>query len=94
MNGWIPKELWIYYTLLFSDPDKWASVIFAPELTDSDIVLIIDGHKSRLNFTAALIFPLNGIDVIMLLAHSSHLLQMFDVIVATPLERAFKLELD
>jgi hypothetical protein len=43
------------------------------ELRDSDILVIISGHKSHLNFAAAFIFLLNGIDVILLPAHSSQL---------------------
>jgi hypothetical protein len=41
-----------------------------------------------------LIFLLNGIDVIVLSEHSSHLLQMFDMVVAAPLKSAFTLKLD
>jgi hypothetical protein len=58
------------------------------------MLLIIDGHKTRLNLTAALIFWLSGIGVLVLPAHSTDLLQMFDVAVAGPLKTAFKHELD
>jgi hypothetical protein len=37
---------------------------------------------------------LNGIGVIVLLEHSHHLLQIFDMVVAAPLKRAFTFELD
>jgi hypothetical protein len=36
--------------------DKWISVFFAPEMRNSEMLLIIDGHKSGLNFITALIF--------------------------------------
>jgi hypothetical protein len=39
-------------------------------------------------------FFLNGIDVLVLPAHSNQLLQMFDAAVAAPLKTAFKQELD
>jgi hypothetical protein len=58
------------------------------------MLLIIDGHKTRFNLTAALIFWLSGIDILVLPAHSTHLLQMFDVAVARPLKTTFKHELD
>jgi hypothetical protein len=63
-------------------------------MRNSDMLLIIDGHKSHLNFTAGLIFLLNGIEVIVMVEHSSRLLQMFHMIVAAPLKSAFTLELD
>jgi hypothetical protein len=73
--------------------DKWISVFSDPEMRNTDILLIIDGYKSGFNCIAALIF-LNGIGVILFSEHSYHLLQIFDVIVATPLKRAFIFELD
>jgi hypothetical protein len=63
-------------------------------IRENEIVLVIDGHESRLIFEAAPIFFLNSIDVIVLPACSSHLLQMFDVAVASPLKAPFKQELD
>jgi hypothetical protein len=74
MNGWITKELWTYYARLFSAQIRGHWLSLPIKLMDSDIWLIIDGRKNRLNFTAALIFPLNGIDVNVLLAHSSYFL--------------------
>jgi hypothetical protein len=65
-----------------------------PKIRDSDTLLIIDGHKTRLNLTAALIFWLSGIDVLLLPAHSTHFLQMFDMAVAGPLKIAVKHEFD
>jgi hypothetical protein len=56
--------------------------------------LIIDRHMNRLDLITTIIFLLNRIDVLVLPAHSSHLLQMFDVVVATPLKTAFKQEFD
>jgi hypothetical protein len=58
------------------------------------MLLIIDGHKTRLSLLAAVFFELNGIDVLMLTAHSPHLLQMFDVAVASPIKAVFKQQLD
>jgi hypothetical protein len=58
------------------------------------MLLIIDGHKTRLNLTAVLIFWLSGIDVLVLPAHSTHILHMFDATVAGALKTALKHELD
>jgi hypothetical protein len=63
-------------------------------IRENEIVLVINGHESRLSFEAALIFFLNSIDVIVLPACSSHLLLMFDIAVASPLKDPFKQELD
>jgi hypothetical protein len=56
------------------------------------MLLIIDGHKTRLNLTASLIFWLSGIDVLVHPAHSTQLLQMFDAVIAEPLKIVFKHE--
>jgi hypothetical protein len=58
------------------------------------MVLIIDGHKMMLNLTAALILWLSGIDFLILPAHSTHILQTFDVAITEPLKTALKHVLD
>jgi hypothetical protein len=93
-NGWITKTLWTYYALVFAAQMSEYRLTLPEEIRDEQMLLIVDGHKSRLNYEAAMIFAMSGIDVLVLPAHSSHLLQMFDVAVAAPLKVAFKQELD
>lgn len=93
-TGWITTNLWVYFALVFSAQMSAYRLTLPEAIRDNEILLVIDGHKSRLSFLAAMIFFLNSIDVLVLPAHSSHLLQMFDVAVASPLKTAFKQELD
>jgi hypothetical protein len=58
------------------------------------MLLIMDNHKTGLNSTTGSIFSLNEIAIMALPAHSTYLLQVFDVAVAGPLKTAFKHEFD
>jgi hypothetical protein len=93
-NGWITKDLWVYFTLVFCAQISLYPLTLPVDFREQDMFLIIDGHKTRLSLLAAVIFELNGIDVLVLPAHSTHLLQLFDVAVASPIKAAFKQELD
>jgi hypothetical protein len=92
-NGWITKDLWVYYSLIFCAQISHSRLSLPLALRDEDILLIIGGHKTRLSLLAALSFETNGIDVLVLPPHSSHLLQMFDVGPASPIKGAWKEEL-
>jgi hypothetical protein len=93
-NGWITKSLWTYYTLVFCAQIIHYRLGLLAHIRDQDMLLIIDGHKSRLNSIATIMFLLNGIDVLVLPALSSHFLQMFDFSVSAPFKTRFKQELD
>jgi hypothetical protein len=90
VNGWIAKDLGIYYVLIFSAQMNEYRLSLPEAIRDTEILLVIGGYKRRLSFFTAIIFFLNSIEVLDLPAHSSHLLQMFDVSVASPLKTAFK----
>jgi hypothetical protein len=93
-NRWMTKDLWVYYSPILCAQISHYRLLLTLAVRDEDILLIIDGHKSRLSLLAALIFEMNGIDVLVLPPHSSHLLQMFDVGPVSPIKTAFKEELD
>jgi hypothetical protein len=93
-TGWMTKDIWIYYALVFSAQISQYRLTLPPELRDHDMLLVIDGHKTRISVVAAVIFMLNGIDVLTLPAHTSHLLQMLDVACYPAVKAAFKKELD
>jgi hypothetical protein len=93
-NGWMTKDLWVYYALLFCTQISQYRLRLPEELREATMLLIVDGHKSRISVLAAVIFVLNNIDVLVLPPHTSHLLQMYDVGVAPALKVAFKNELE
>lgn len=47
------------------------------------MLLLLDGHPPRFNFIAMLILYLFDVDVALISPHTSHLLQVFDVSVAS-----------
>ena len=62
-------------------------------LRNEPALLFLDGHPSRWDFRANLIFWLFNVDVVTFPGHCSHLLQMFDVGIASALKQEFKKEL-
>jgi hypothetical protein len=88
------KDIWVYHALVFCAQVSKYRLRLPEHLRDATMLLIIDGHKSRISGLAAVIFILNNIDVLTLPADTSHLLQMYDVGVAPALKVAFKNELE
>jgi hypothetical protein len=93
-NGWMTNDIWVYYVIVFSAQISQYRLTIPPELRDAEMLLIVDGHKTRISVLAAVIFLLARIDVLVLPPHTSHLIQMFDVGRAPSLKVAFKKELD
>jgi hypothetical protein len=93
-NGWITKDVWVYFALLFCAQIGLYRLTLPEDNREQDKLLVIEGHKTRRKDRAAIIFELNGIDALVLPAHSTHLLQMVDVAVASPIRAVFKQELD
>jgi hypothetical protein len=94
LNGWITKELFIYFAFIFVQQISHYRLSLPDNIREERILLILDGHSTRLCFDAALIFSIWNIDVLILPSHSSHLIQPFDVAVASPAKVEFKKELD
>jgi hypothetical protein len=88
------KDIWVYYALIFSAQISRDRLSLPKDLRDQDILLVVDPHKTRISVLAAAILILNGLDVLGLPPHSSHLIQMFDVGVVPALKTAFKNELE
>jgi hypothetical protein len=93
-SGYITKHLFVYFTLLFVAQMSLYRLTLPQELRTQPILLLLEGHRSRICFEAALIFHLFNIDVLILPPHTSHLIQPFDVAVASPLKIEFKKILD
>jgi hypothetical protein len=56
INGWTIKGLWTYFALAFGAQISYYRLTLPPQIRNDDMSLIIDGHKTQLNLTAALIF--------------------------------------
>jgi hypothetical protein len=87
-------DIWIYYAFVVSVQISRDRLTLLAELRDEEMLLIVDGHKTRISTITAVVFPLNEIDIITLLAHRSHLAQMLHVGCYPAVKTAFKNELE
>lgn len=91
--GWNTMNIFIYYSLLLVCQLSQYRMTLPKNLRNERILLLLDGHPSRFTFKACLILYLFDVDVVLIPPHTSHLLQAFDVAVASPLKTFFKEEL-
>ena len=84
------KGLFRYHAMTFVTELSFIRLRLPPSLRDEPVLLFVDGHPSRWDFLANLIFWLFNVDVVTFPGHTSHLLQMFDVCLASPLKTEFK----
>lgn len=89
-SGWMTKNLYTFYAMTFVSELSFLRLRLKPNLREEPALLFVDGHSSRWNFKANLIFWLFNVDVLSFPGHTSHLLQMFDVGIASPLKDEFK----
>ena len=89
-SGWMNKNLFTYWGLLFIAEMSIYRLGLPPDLREQRILLLLDGHKSRNNYFIARVFDSFNIDVLIFPGHTSHLLQAFDVAIASPLKSAYK----
>ena len=92
-TGWMTKNCFRYYAITFVAQLSFLRASWPENLRDESVLLFVDGHSSRYDFVANLIFWLFDVDVVCFPGHSSHLLQMFDVSLASPLKAEYKREL-
>ena len=90
ISGWMNKRLFTYWAFCFLAEVSLYRLRLPPLLRNQRILLILDGHKSRANFFVAKLFNHFGIDILILPGHTSHLLQPFDVAVASSLKTEYK----
>jgi hypothetical protein len=68
-------------------------VLLPSDIPDEPVLLLLDGHISRRNITALMIFYLSNVDIFIIPGHTTHVLQSFDVGIAAPLKAEFKQQL-
>jgi hypothetical protein len=89
-TGWMNRNLFTAWAICFCSELSVYRLTLPPEIRDEPILLILDGHPSRLHLEALTILDACGVDVLCLPAHSTHVLQPFDVAIASPLKVYFK----
>ena len=89
-SGWMNKKLFTYWGLIFLAEILRYRLSLPSNIRNQRILLIVDGHKSRANYFIARLFDIYGIDILVFPGHTSHLLQPFDVSIASPLKTAYQ----
>ena len=92
-SGWMTKNLFRFYALTFVSELSVLRLSLPARIRNEPVLLFVDGHPSRWDFRANLLFWLFNVDVVTFPGHCSHLLQMFDVGIASVLKQEFKKEL-
>ena len=90
LSGWMNKKIFTFWALCFLSEIMRYRLDLPENLKEERILLILDGHTSRANFFVAKIFDVFGIDILVLPGHTTHLLQPFDICVASSLKSEFK----
>lgn len=83
-SGWMNKDCFVLYSICFCVQISQYRLKLLLNIRNDPILLIVDGHPSRRNFLANYIFSSFNIDVLILPGHTSHILQPFDLTVASP----------
>ena len=89
-NGYMTKEMFLIWVFHFIN---WLSDFRSKmpncHLRDANAMLIMDGHNSRENPLALTLLRRFRVSVLILPSHTTHVLQMFDVGLASPLKKEF-----
>jgi hypothetical protein len=94
VSGWMNRDLFQVWTLDILEQISRYRITELPEsLQDQWIVLIIDGHVSRLDFESNLLFHSAKVCMIVLPGHTTHVLQPIDVGLTSPIKTNFKYKL-
>ena len=88
-SGWQTRDTFLYWTICFVNWLSMYRLTLSPEIRNKDALLIMDGHVSRENPIALVVFKYHHVHVLILPSHTSHVLQMFDVAIASPLKKEF-----
>lgn len=90
-KGYMNETIFYIWAMLFC---HWLSCYRAAHLPDpikrAEVLLILDGHGSRRCPEALQLFRFHNVSLIILPAHCTHLLQAFDVVLASSLKVNFR----
>ena len=88
-KGFMTRDLFFLWTIHFVNFLSTYRMRLDPELRSRRALLILDGHLSRECPRALMFMSHHNIDVLILPSHTTHILQIFDVSLASPLKTKF-----
>ena len=89
-SGWINRRMFLWWSLLFICQLSYYRLMLPKELQNQECLLLLDGHSSRLSYRSMLLFWIFHVDVVLIPGHCTHVLQPFDVGIASPLKVNYK----
>ena len=90
-SGWMNRQLFLAWTINFCNWLYQYRMQLPATIAHSEAVLLMDGHTSRECPAALEILQYFNCRVIILPAHTTHVLQLFDVGLASPMKKRFTL---
>ena len=88
-SGWMCRDIFFLWTIHFIN---WLSLYrqtLPATIRDQRALIILDGHSSRECPIALLLLRNAKVDVLVLPGHTTHVTQMFDVVLAAPLKTEY-----
>lgn len=86
-------KAFLYYTLLLISQIQTYRFNLEEKIRNDPILLILDGYPSHINFLSAYLLYVFNIDLLLIPAHTSHILSPFDISLASPIKTFFSQEL-
>jgi hypothetical protein len=86
-SGWMTQRSFLFFCHILIDQLSHYRRTLSHQLRSKRFLLILDGHISRFTYQAMKLLSDSGIDVLVLPAHCTHVMQPFDVCVAGPLKK-------
>lgn len=93
-SGWMNRRVFIIWVMVFITQVAQYRTRLPKNIRSETILLITDGHGSRRCFTACFLLWCFDIELLILPGHCSHVMQPFDVALASPLKSNYKKALD
>ena len=88
-KGYMTRELFLFWVINFANWLSFERSKMEPSLRTKRALLITDGHLSRECPLAVKILDEHMIDLLVLPSHCTHVLQMFDVVLASVMKNKF-----
>ena len=89
VNGYMTRDLFLIWIIHFINWMSHYRLTLPGHLREATALLIVDGHTSRECPIGLLLLRKAKIDVLVIRSHCTHVLQMFDVVLAGPLKQEF-----
>lgn len=89
ITGWMNRDIFYIWCIMFVCEISTYRLTLPEEIRSEHIVLVVDGHSSRGHYYSSKLLSLFGIILLVLPGHTNHVLQPFDVGLASPLKTAF-----